>query len=119
MLAVSVFNFGEVASALDKKSRCGELLGDVKTVISLITRGKTLTRLGNFVVALLVGGVLKDAISISLNHHIYIVDALQVATCRYVRCTSFYTAAVCRVKEFIHHLRCLLLYVAFNKGACV
>lgn len=93
VLAVSVFNLGEAVSALDKKARRGELLGDVKAAVSLMLREvKTLTRLGNFVAVPLVGRVLKDAISVTLSHHIYIVDALQIASCRYVRCTSFYTA---------------------------
>ena len=27
-----------------------------------------------------------------LRHHVYVVDALQIATCKYVKCETLYTA---------------------------
>ena len=93
VLATSVLNIGEAASVLDKKARWGELAGDVKTAVSLMLREvKTLTRLGSFVVMPLGGKILRGSIAVVLRHRIYVVDALQIATCRYVRCETLYTA---------------------------
>ncbi len=38
------------------------------------------------------GKILRGSIAVVLRHHIYVVDALQIATCKYVRCESLYTA---------------------------
>jgi len=93
VLATSVLNIGEAASVLNKKARRGELAGDVKTAVSLMLREvKTLTRLGSFVVMPLGGKILRGSIAVVLRHHIYVVDALQIATCKYVRCETLYTA---------------------------
>jgi predicted nucleic acid-binding protein len=93
VLATSVLNIGEAASVLDKKARRGELAGDVKTAVSLMLREvKTLTRLGSFVVVPLVGKILRESIAVVLRRHVYVVDALQIATCKYVRCKTLYTA---------------------------
>ena len=93
VLAASVLNIGEAASVLDKKARRGELAGDVKTAVSLMLREvKTLARLGSFVVVPLVGKILRGSIAVVLRHHMYVVDALQIATCKYVKCETLYTA---------------------------
>ncbi|MFB6491356.1 MAG: type II toxin-antitoxin system VapC family toxin [Thermoproteus sp. AZ2] len=93
VLAAAALNLGEAASALDKKARRGELAGDVKEAVSLMLREiRTLTRLGNFLIVPLVGKILRSSIAAALRHHIYIIDALQIASCLYVRCEAFYTA---------------------------
>jgi len=38
------------------------------------------------------GKILRKPIAVVLRHHIYVVDALQIATCKYVRCETLYTA---------------------------
>jgi len=38
------------------------------------------------------GKILRKSIALVLRHHIYVVDALQIATCKYVRCETLYTA---------------------------
>jgi len=53
---------------------------------------RTLARLGSFVVVPLVGRVMRESIAVVLRHHVYVVDALQVASCKYVNCEAFYTA---------------------------
>ncbi|MDT7869599.1 MAG: PIN domain-containing protein [Thermoproteus sp.] len=53
---------------------------------------RTLARLGSFVVVPLVGKVMRESIAVVLRHHVYVVDALQVASCKYVNCEAFYTA---------------------------
>jgi predicted nucleic acid-binding protein len=40
----------------------------------------------------LVGKILRWSIAVVLRHHMYVVDALQNATCKYVRCEMLYTA---------------------------
>ncbi len=93
VLATSVLNIGEAASVLDKKARRGELAGDVKTAVSLMLREvKTLTRLGSLVVVPLGAKILRGSVAVVLRHHMYVVDALQIATCKYVRCDTLYTA---------------------------
>ncbi len=93
VLATSVLNIGEAASVLDKKARWGELAGDVKTAVSLMLREvKTLTRLGSLAVVPLGGKILRGSIAVVLRHHMYVVDALQIAICKYVRCETLYTA---------------------------
>lgn len=92
-MATSVLSIGEAVSVLDRKARRGELAGDVKTAVSLMLREiRTLVRLGNFVVVPLVGRILRGSIDLVLRHHVYVVDALQVAGCKYVGCKAFYTA---------------------------
>ena len=39
----------------------------------------------------LVGKIMRGSIAVVLRHHIYVVDALQIAACKYVRCETFYT----------------------------
>ncbi len=53
---------------------------------------KTLTRLGSFVVVPLGGKIMRGSIAVVLRHRMYVVDALQIATCKYVRCGALYTA---------------------------
>lgn len=38
------------------------------------------------------GKILRGSIAVVLRHHMYVVDALQIATCKYVRCETLYTA---------------------------
>jgi predicted nucleic acid-binding protein len=93
VLATSVLNIGEAVSVLDKKARRGELAGDVKTAVSLMLREvRSLARLGSFVVMPLGGKIVRGSIAVVLRHHIYVVDALQIAACKYVRCETLYTA---------------------------
>jgi predicted nucleic acid-binding protein len=93
VLATSVFNIGEAVSVLGKKAGRGELAGDVKTAVSLMLREvKTLTCLGSLVVAPFGGKIMRGSIAVVLRHHMYVVDALQIATCKYVRCETLYTA---------------------------
>jgi predicted nucleic acid-binding protein len=93
VLATSALNLGEASSVLDRKARRGELSGDVKAAVSLMLREvRTLARLGSFVVVPLVGRVMRESIAVVLRHHVYVVDALQVASCKYVNCEAFYTA---------------------------
>ena len=93
VLATSVFNIGEAVSVLGKKARRGELAGDVKTAVSLMLREvKTLTRLGSLVMAPFGGKIMRGSIAVVLRQHMYVVDALQIATCKYVRYESLYTA---------------------------
>ena len=35
---------------------------------------------------------MRGSIAVVLRRHMYVVDALQIATCRYVRCETLYTA---------------------------
>lgn len=93
VLATSALNLGEASSVLDRKARRGELSSDVKAAVSLMLREvRTLARLGSFVVVPLVGKVMRESIAVVLRHHVYVVDALQVASCKYVNCEAFYTA---------------------------
>jgi predicted nucleic acid-binding protein len=40
----------------------------------------------------LVGQILRGSIAVVLRHQKYVVDALQIATCKYVKCETLYTA---------------------------
>lgn len=92
-LSASVFNIGEAASALDKKARRGELRGDAKTAVSLMLREMAvLSRMGGLVLVPIGLRVVKASIRIALAHHLYIADALQIASCLRVRCEALYTA---------------------------
>jgi len=35
---------------------------------------------------------MRGSIAVVLRRHMYVVDALRIATCRYVRCETLYTA---------------------------
>jgi predicted nucleic acid-binding protein len=93
VLSTSIYNIGEAASAIDKKARRGELTRDAEAAVSLMLREvKTLTRLGNLTIVPLGGAVLRRSITLALRHHLYFADALQIASCLYVKCGAFYTA---------------------------
>jgi predicted nucleic acid-binding protein len=71
----------------------GELAGSAQSAVSLMLREvRTLARLGSLRLVPLTSRILKDSISVALRRHIYIADALQVASCAHVRCDVLYTA---------------------------
>jgi predicted nucleic acid-binding protein len=93
ILALSIFNVGEAACAPDKKARGGELAGSAQSAIPLMLREvRTLARLGSLRLVPPTGRVLKDSIGVALRHHVYIADALHVASCTHARCGALYTA---------------------------
>jgi predicted nucleic acid-binding protein len=93
VLAASIYNVGEAASALDEKARRGELTHGAEAAVSLMLRElKTLTRLGNFALVPLGGAVLRRSITLALRRRLHFADALQIASCLYVKCGVFYTA---------------------------
>lgn len=93
VLATSLFNIGEAAVVFDKKARRGELVGSAEGAFAAMLREvRALSRLGALVLVHLSTRVLVGAVDVVLRRHVYIADALQVASCRYVRCAKLYTA---------------------------
>lgn len=93
VLSTSLFNIGEAAVVLDKKAHRGELSGDVYAAFAnMLKEVKLLNRLGSLVLVPVSTKILVNAIGAVLKRHLYIADALQLASCRYVKCAELYTA---------------------------
>lgn len=90
-LAFSLWNIGEVAGVLDRYERDG--LVDAKAVMrTFLGEMKRLGKARAAGVVPVSGGLMADAISYSLKHHIYVADALQIASCKSSASNRFFTA---------------------------
>jgi predicted nucleic acid-binding protein len=87
----SLWNIGELAVVLEKYERDGLL--EAKTV--MMTFLGEMKRLGKSKAAEVVpipGSMMADAIAYALKHHVYVADALQVASCKSSPGARFVTA---------------------------
>ncbi|MGH9920638.1 MAG: type II toxin-antitoxin system VapC family toxin [Nitrososphaerales archaeon] len=87
----STWNVGELAVVFDKYERGGLL--DAKQV--MMTFLQEVRRLGKSRAAEVVpvsGSVVADAVTLTLRHHIYVADAIQVVSCQTVSNAAFVTA---------------------------
>ena len=53
---------------------------------------KYLTRIEHFVIIPLTMKILLRSIDLILKYHIYVADAIQIASCKYVNCDVFLTS---------------------------
>jgi uncharacterized protein len=87
----STWNVGELAVVFDKYQREGLL--EAKLV--MITFLEEMKRLGKSRAAEVVnvtGSAIAEAVSLTLKHHVYVADALQVVSCQTATAAGFVTA---------------------------
>lgn len=79
VVAFSYWNIAEAAVVFDKyKRRLGLDAGSL--LKTLLREVKTLSRLNRVVVVGISPSILKSAVKLVLNHHIYVADAIQIAS---------------------------------------
>ena len=87
-LSFSYWNIGEAAVVFDKYGRRLRL-NSRELLRNLMREIKTLVRLHKLVLVGISPSILRHAIKLVLRHHIYIADALQIASALQTRSTIF------------------------------
>jgi predicted nucleic acid-binding protein len=87
----STWNVGELAVVFDKYERDG-LLGAKSVMMTFLSEVKRLGKARSAEVVPISGPLIAEAVALTLKHHIYIADALQVVSCRTVNGAVFVTA---------------------------
>ncbi|MCD6443523.1 type II toxin-antitoxin system VapC family toxin [Candidatus Bathyarchaeota archaeon] len=92
-LSYSIWNVGEVLGVLDRARRIGRLDEEGYKVARrrFILETRRLTRLGLVYLVPVRVRILVESWKLLEKHHLYIADALQIATARYVNATEFLT----------------------------
>ena len=90
IVSFSYWNIAEAAVVFDKyERRLG--INAQRLLRSLLRETKTLTKLHRLIIISISPSILRKAIGLILKHHIYVADALQVASAVRSECTSFVT----------------------------
>ncbi|PSO07464.1 hypothetical protein B9Q04_10795 [Candidatus Marsarchaeota G2 archaeon BE_D] len=91
VICFSEMNLGEAATVFDKYSRKTHIDAEalLKTMLSEL---KVLERFSSVEIYPVTGEVIKRSIKTVLEHHIYIIDALQIETSIEARANLFLTA---------------------------
>ena len=87
----SSWNVGELAVVFDKYERDG-LLEAKPVVMTFLNEVKRLGKARSAEVVPVSGLLIAEAVALTLKHHIYIADALQVVSCQTVTDAGFVTA---------------------------
>jgi len=93
ILSFSMWNIGEVLGAFDRASTSGRLSSDVYKVVRrrFILETKRMVKLGLALVVPLKIKILKETWKLLEKYHIYVADALQIATAKYISAARFMT----------------------------
>ena len=90
ILVTSQFNIGEAAVVFDKYER--KININAKEVFkTMINELYVLAKLGNFTLVPISYDIISDAINLIFEHHIYVADAIQLASFKYEKCREFIT----------------------------
>ena len=87
----STWNVGELAVVFDKYEREG-LLEAKPVMLTFLNEVKRLGKARSAEVVPVSGSLIAEAVALTLKHHIYVADALQVVSCQTVRDAGFVTA---------------------------
>lgn len=90
-IVFSVWNIGELAVVFDKYERDG-LLTASKVMRTFLAEMKRLGKSRAAEVVPVAGHTVADSVAQVLKHHIYLADALQIASCKTADAGSFVTA---------------------------
>ena len=87
----SLWNIGEVTEVFDRYDRekvikFSEVLG------KFLNEVERLSSKGSFEIVNINSALIKGATDYAIRHHIYIADALQLASCKSMGCNNFLTA---------------------------
>ncbi len=90
-ICFSLWNIGEVVAVFDKRSRTGVI--KLKPALdSFINETRRLISLGSIETVEVSSTLIFAAVGYVLKYHIYIADAIQVASCKDAGCSDFVTA---------------------------
>jgi uncharacterized protein len=87
----STWNVGELAVVFDKYEREG-LLDAKRVMMTFLGEVKRLGKSRAAEVVPVSGSVIADVVTLTLRHHVYVADALQVASCKTVSGAGLLTA---------------------------
>jgi predicted nucleic acid-binding protein len=90
-IVFSVWNIGELAVVFDKYERDGLLTAN-KVVRTFLAEMKRLGRSRAAEVVPVAGHIVADSVALVLKHHVYVADAIQIASCKTANAGSFVTA---------------------------
>jgi predicted nucleic acid-binding protein len=89
-LALSYWNIAEAAVVFDKyERRLG--LNARRLLSSLLSESATLSRLRRLLVVGVSPSILRESVELVLKHHVYVADALQVASAKSIKSDRFVT----------------------------
>ena len=88
---VSQWNIGEAAVVFDKYKQRKIIKDAYKSLKLLYRELYVLSKLGFFRVLPVSSEIITKSIPIILKHHIYLADAIQIATCKKEKCEIFLT----------------------------
>ena len=87
----STWKVGELAVVFDKYEREG-LLDAKQVMMTFLGEVKRLGKSRATEVVPVSGSVIADAVTLTLRHHVYVADALQVASCKTASAAGLVTA---------------------------
>ena len=87
----STWNVGELAVVFDKYERDG-LLEAKPVMMTFLNEVRRLGKARSAEVVPVSGSLIAEAVALTLKHHIYVADALQVASCLTITNAGFVTA---------------------------
>ncbi len=92
-LAYSIWNIGEVLGVFDKAKRIGRINQQEYIIAKKRFLGETkrMVKLNITIIIPVIIKVLKEAWKLIEKHHIYIADALQIASAKYINSNEFLT----------------------------
>lgn len=90
-LCYSIWNVGELAVVFDKYSR-GGIVEAKETLRKFLGESKRLGKMRVMELVPLNSSLISSSVKYILKHHIYVADALQIASCVASFCTHFVTA---------------------------
>jgi predicted nucleic acid-binding protein len=89
-LAFSYWNIAEAAVVFDKyERRLG--LNARRLLSSLLSESATLSRLRRLLVVGVSPSILRESVELVLRHHVYVAEALQVASAKSIKSDRFVT----------------------------
>ena len=92
-IAYSVWNIGEVLGAFDRARRLGRITSDEYRLVKgrFLSEAKRMVKLGIAIIQPIRLSILKISWKLVEKHHIYVADALQIASAKNVGAGKFLT----------------------------
>jgi len=93
IIAFSVWNIGEAFGAFDRKERLGQMTkgGAASAMKGMIGESLKMSRMNALRIAPLGLDALSEAWQLTLKHHIYVADAIQISTAKHAEADLFYS----------------------------
>jgi len=94
VISYSIWNIGEVLGALDKARSIGRLTEEAYITARrrFVSETRRMVKLGIALVIPVKTKLLKESWRLLEKHHMYVADALQIASAKYIKVAEFLTA---------------------------